>query len=167
VNEHVIRQVAEHLAAIGYRFRIEDGIIRAGFVGEAIAYELVIAARRPLIHVVTPRVARVPAARVDEVIRLANLVNARLLLGHFSVDDERDLRHEVTVLAPGGPSLEQVGIALEARVAIDGFSPAFMRVIWGGLRAAAALAELDGADGAIPPGGEEAEDDGPAMDLPA
>ena len=153
-----IEQIAEHLTASGLRFgRPDDERIDIGFNGDNTSYEAIITARGYLISVVAPNVALLPDDRLDEAIRLANLLNARrMAYGCFWVEPaRRRLAFEVAISAPEGPSLVQVWMAMSALNAIDDFFPAFARVLWGGASAEEALS---------PPNPERRDED-PPFDL--
>ncbi len=156
-----IDQVAEHLTTLGLIFQRvgDDGLeyIRISFNGENVPYHLRIDANDPLIVVAAPGLATVPPNRRDEVVRLANHLNAtRLRLGCFFVDPTRQrLVFELPILAPEGPSRAQVQMAMAAAGAVDRYFPAFARVLWSGSSAEAALAEPAPAD----------DGEGPSFDL--
>lgn len=136
-----IDQIADHLTALGLRFRRRDDRIDVGFDGDNVTYEAAITARPGLVSVLAWSIAVIPEARIDETIRLANLVNAtRLSYGTFWVEpDDRRLAFEVPIPAPDGSAMDQVRMAMRVLGAIDVLYPAFARVIWGGMDARSAL----------------------------
>lgn len=143
-----IAPVAAHLAALGLRHQqLDDETVMLGFSAEQTDYEVWLTRVGPLVALVATNAAVVPAARLDEAVRLANRINTtRLYWGGFCVHPEsRRLTFELALPAPGGPSREQVALALGA-VCLNRYWPAFARVLWGGCDAAAALAADDAAE---------------------
>lgn len=153
----IIALVAEHLTALGLRFRqLDEEAISIAFTGDNTGYEAFIRARGSLVSVIAPAVAQVPRPRLDEAIRTVNLLNAtRVSYGCFWVDPARSrVAFEVTIPAPEGPSQDQVGMAMAALSQIDDSFPALARVLWAGETAEGALA--------APP---SAGDEPPSLDL--
>ena len=134
--------VAEHLTALGLRYRTTgDGVILIGFSGRNTPYEAAIEPRGPLLRVVAPTVSMIPWPRLEETIRVANLLNAtKVVLGAFWVDPDRSrVSFELVSMAPDGPTRDQVDLAMSALSQIDECFPVLAAVIWGGSTAEAAL----------------------------
>jgi hypothetical protein len=151
-------QVATHLQTLGLHFeQLGQERIALELVGDNARFQIFILAQDGIVSFVAPGLAIMPEHRVDDAIRLANLLNARRLqLGWFWVEpSQRRLAFEVPVQAPDGVSLEQVRRALSALRAMDFFYPAFARTVWGGMSPLAALGESDPDD----------RDDGPTVRL--
>ncbi len=136
-----LERVAEHLTALGLRFRTTDGVISIGFSGDNTPYEAVIRARGPMAWVVVPTVSMVPRPRLEETIRVVNLLNARkVVFGGFWVDTGRSrVVFELAVAATDGPTRDQVDLAMAALSQVDDCFPMLAAVIWGGTTAEAAL----------------------------
>ena len=151
--------VAEHLTALGLRFRAtDDDVILIEFSGDNTVYRAVIEPRGPLVRVVAPTVSMIPRARLDETIRVANLLNARkVLFGGFRVDPDRPrVSFELAIAAPDGPTRDQVDLALSALSQIDEYFPMLAAVIWGGMTAETAL---------LTASTSQPRDEPPALDL--
>ncbi|RIK41770.1 MAG: hypothetical protein DCC58_12035 [Chloroflexi bacterium] len=131
--------------ALGLRFtRRDDGRVQTGFAGRNTDYTLFLEADGPLVSVVAPELARIPASRMREAIELANLLNAsRLRWGNFWVHPTfRVLAFELAIIAPGELTSDHMGYALAAAHACDDYFPAFGQVIWAGVTAEEAVAAL-------------------------
>jgi hypothetical protein len=153
-----IEQVAEYLTALSLRFRQPDAdAIVIGFNGENTTYEATIRLRGSLVTVTAYTVAMVPRPRIAETIRVANLLNAhKVSFGCFWVDPDRTrIAFELTVAAPGGPTREQIGMAMAALSQIDDYFPIVASVIWGGRSAEAAMGI----------GSQDADDEPPTLDM--
>jgi hypothetical protein len=139
-----IDRVANHLATLQLRYdRLDDTHIGIAFSGQHLSYRALIFVNGPLVTLTAPRITSIPDARLTEVLRLANLLNAtRIRLGAFWIDPDHDLGFELAILAPDEPTLEQVGFAMAALGVIDDFYPAFARVLWAGASAETAEASL-------------------------
>lgn len=138
----MLDRVAEHLTALGLRFRTtDDGVILIGFSGDNTPYEAAIEARGPMVWVVVPTVSMVPRPRLEETIRVVNLLNARkVVFGGFWVDTGRSrVAFELAVVATDGPTRDQVDLAMAALSQIDEGFPTLAAVIWGGKTAETAL----------------------------
>ena len=152
--------VAEHLTALGLRFRrADDQAIVIEFSGDNTPYEAVIQARGPVIAVTAHTVSMVPTARLDETIRIANLLNAtRVMFGGFWVDPGRlRVTFELTIAAPDGPTRNQIDLGMAALSQIDTCFPILAAVIWGGRTAETALLGLNPH--------EQQDDEPPALDI--
>lgn len=140
---NTIELVAEHLEALNLRFRHieEDNLIDISFSGENTVYAGTIRVRGALVTVISHNVLVVPQARLDETIRVANLLNStRVGLGAFWVDVKRlRVSYELPVLAPDGLTQEQVSMAMSALGQIDEYFPVFGAVVWGGQTAVSAM----------------------------
>lgn len=150
--------VAEHLTALGLRYRMTDGVIWVGFSGTNTLYEAAIEPRGPLVWIVAPTVSMIPRPRVEEAIRVANLLNGtKVMLGSFRVDSGRSrVSFELAITSPDGPTRDQVDLAMSALSQIDACFPILAAVIWGGMTADAAL---------LAAGASRPQDEPPALDL--
>jgi hypothetical protein len=134
--------VAEHLTALGLRFRrTEDQDILIEFSGDNTPYTAVIQARGPIVAVTAYTVSMVPSPRLDETIRVANMLNAtRVMFGGFWVDAGRmRVAFELSIAAPDGPTRSQIDLGMAALSQIDTCFPILAAVIWGGKTAEVAL----------------------------
>jgi hypothetical protein len=137
-----IDRVAEHLTAGRYRFRQFKGErIDIGFDGDNTWYQAVITVRGPMVSVLVQAVIVAPLDRVEETVRLSNMLNAlRVPYGYFWVHPtERRLAFEVHVPAVDDVSQEQVRRSIVALGAVDYFYPLFVKVIWQGMSAEEAM----------------------------
>ena len=100
----------------------------------------------------------VPRPRLEEAIRVANLLNAsKLMFGSFWIDPgRRRVAFEVTIAASDAPTREQVDLAMAALSQIDDCFPILAAVIWGGMTAEAALLSASTS---------QQQDEPPALDL--
>jgi hypothetical protein len=140
---NTIDMVAEHLEALNLRFRRyeNDELIDVSFNGENTVYVGSIRVRGSLVTVIAYNVLVVPRARLDETIRVVNLLNSqRVGFGAFWVDVNR-LRvcFEMPVAAPDGVTQEQISMAMSALSQIDDYYPVLGAVIWGGQTAEDAM----------------------------
>lgn len=87
---------------------------------------------------------RVPERKRVAMAELLMLVNEKLWLGHFDLCSEERapvFRHTVPLRGVGGASAEQLEDLVDiAFTECDRFYPAFQHLLWGGLRAADAIA---------------------------
>jgi hypothetical protein len=152
--------IAEHLRTLDLRFdRPGNDLITAGFSRANTSFFLRVFGQKPLYTFFVPAIAGVPEGRVPEVLRLINAINARRLRwGAFWLGDDRHLAFEGALIAPDGPSLEGVVVALHGLDAIDAFYPAVMRVCWAAATAEEALA-------ALPSRRPPADEDEPTLEL--
>jgi hypothetical protein len=137
-----IDRIAEHLTSGRYRFRQCKGErIDIGFDGDNTWYQAVITVRGPMVSVLVQAVIVAPRDRLEETLRLANMLNAlRVPYGHFWVHPtERRLAFEVHVPVVDDVSQEQVRRSMVALGAVDYFYPLFARVIWQGMSAEEAM----------------------------
>ena len=151
--------VAAHLTALGLRYRAtDDGVMLIEFTGGNTLYEAAIEPRGPLVRVVVPTVSMIPGPRLDETIRVVNLLNgAKVVFGGFWVDPGRSrVSFELALAAPDGPTLDQVDFAMSALTQIDACYPILAAVIWGGMTAETAL---------LVASAREPRDEPPALDL--
>ena len=110
--------------------------------GEHLDYLVHLVAGDPITSLYTGSLLVVPQDRLGEAMRLAGLLNVRTL-GAFLIDPESHrLIYSLPILAPGGPSRDQVGFALAARQVVDAAFPAFAAVAFGTASADEALAAL-------------------------
>ncbi len=141
----IIDAIDQHLADMGLRYRrLDDERIEIGFTGKNTQYSILIVSQGPWATFVTPALLQVPERRFDEMLRLANLINARRLRwGAVWVNpDYHTLGFELLLPLPELPTQEQVRIALSAVHVVDELHPAFMRLLWGGEAAEAAFDSL-------------------------
>lgn len=153
----LITGFVEHLARLGLPHGLNvDDQVELHFAWQNLACRVIAVERGPLIVLAAPTIARVPSACMDETIRLTNALNATILTsGSFWVEPSAHfLGFELPILAPGGTSAEQVGLAIMTLTLIDVLYPAFARVWWAGISAEEAIVELrkagsgqDGCDG--------------------
>jgi len=156
---NTLERVAEHLTALGLRFRTtDDGMLLIDFAGDNTLYQAAIESRGPMVWVVAPTVSMIPRPRLEETIRVANLLNARkVMFGGFSVDPGHlRVSFELAIAAPDGPTRDQIDLAMSALSQIDEFFPMLAAVIWGGMTAETALLA---ASASLP------RDEPPALDL--
>jgi hypothetical protein len=152
-------RIAAHLTALGLRYRAtDDGLILIAFTGFNTRYEAAIEACGPLVRVVSPAVSMIPGARLDETIRVVNLVNAtRVMFGGFWVDPgQARVAFELALAVPDGPTVDQVDLAMSALTQIDACFPILASVIWGGMTAERAL---------LSAGARQPPDEPPALDV--
>ena len=158
---NTLELVAEHLTSLGLRFRTtEEEVILIEFSGDNTPYEAAIQARGPMIAVVAHTVSMVPRPRLDETIRVANLLNAtKVMVGGFWVDIGRlRVAFELTIVAPDGATRNQIDLAMAALSQIDDCFPILAAVIWGGKTAEAALLAPSTTE-------QQEEEEPPALDL--
>ena len=151
--------IAAHLTALGLRYRsTDDGLILIEFTGTNTRYEAAIEPCGPLVRVVAPAVSMIPRGRLDETIRVVNLLNAtKVVFGGFWVDPGQSrVAFELTLAAPDGPTLVQVDLAMSALTQIDACFPTLAAVIWGGMTAEEAL---------LMPNAGQPRDEPPALDM--
>jgi hypothetical protein len=140
---NTIDMVAEHLEALNLRFRRfeDDDLIDISFTGDNTVYVGSIRVRGSLVTVYAYNVLVVPRARLEETIRVVNLLNSqRVGFGAFWVDVNR-LRvcFEMPIAAPDGVTREQISMAMSALSQIDDYYPVLGAVIWGSQTAEEAM----------------------------
>jgi hypothetical protein len=151
------------LDSMGLKYQqLDELCVRMGFTAPHTSYEVLLIAGGPLLSLAATAESRLPAGRMDEAVKLANLLNAtRIRWGAFWVHPERrNLGFELALPSLNGVTREELGMALGA-IALNAFWPAFARVAWAGLDAAAAL---DASAKEIAEDDEDDEDDDPSGD---
>jgi hypothetical protein len=115
------------LDAMSLRYeQVDVRCVRLGFNGEHISFEVLLIAEKPLLSLVAIAEPRIPAARVDEAIRLANRINAQAMrLGMLWIHPEkRTLGFEVALPTVAGVSPEALDLVL-GTIPLNVFWPAF------------------------------------------
>jgi hypothetical protein len=154
----ILDDVAAHLTELQLAFRLEGERLRTGFSARNTSYEVILLGRPPLLTAVAPEIALVPESRLEEVIRMANRLNADCVRwGGFWVDtSRRRLGFELAMPALDTISRDMVLCVLAGLDAVDRFYPAFGKVMWANMSADEAFASF--ASGDAPAGQVEASD---------
>lgn len=86
---------------------------------------------------------KVPASRINEVIRLLSHVNGQVLMGHFDLWDQEDVvifRQSLLLAGGAEPTNQQVEVLLNSALeACEAYFQAFQFVVWSGMDAKSAV----------------------------
>ncbi|MGN6549626.1 MAG: YbjN domain-containing protein [Pararhizobium sp.] len=86
---------------------------------------------------------KVPASRINEVIRLLSHINGQVLMGHFDLWDQEDVvifRQSLLLAGGAEPTNQQVEVLLNSALeACEAYFQAFQFVVWSGMDAKAAV----------------------------